>query len=553
MNHSEPECEVHPVEKACDRLSNTQSSHLCLNMQYRVCNDTAMQEDQTLAKPIKKQTMEVQIPCTKNSKNASLGNINNKDDSRPFNNSPSLQKPVKDFASIALDNFQDVVGSKNEEDSHSALTFDNKKGTEGDDLSFCLDLEGADDEIQNAINEIRNEAEKLNTVLILDQFKTLQTDFDSLSKKCDLKVAENEDLKKLLQESENKSSIMELERDLLKANEQKLREDLETVVSKMFDISLYESSELNKEKNIVDNIKSIDSKQCEKLSERVECQNFVSHNEKLPIEVRKKIPFRNGHKVIPTLMRENMRITGLIDQPRHVMHQLSLLGDSSLTHVKSKSLLCHHSNTNTFGLHLSSCEDRPLRNQSIFRERTYHGAHHEIKGSTRAEQKSLTGISSDGKENNFKSSFYRHHNYLSAIDTKPTSFIIESVDEEAAMQNKRCGMFCRRRNKGPSFSREDVSLLKRQISQLQEMTKTSLAASDKLRKKLQVISQHYEGIIRKLQTKVGEVEREKSKMKVDLANTVAIRRQLEKSKSRYELCCKDGEINRFKAEDRGEV
>ena len=85
--------------------------------------------------------------------------------------------------------------------------------------------------------------------------------------------------------------------------------------------------------------------------------------------------------------------------------------------------------------------------------------------------------------------------------------------------------------------------MKRQISQLQEMTKTSLAASDKLRKKLQAISQHYEGIIRKLQTKVGEVEREKSKMKFDLANTVAIQRQLGKSKSRYEL----------KAEDRGEV
>ena len=138
--------------------------------------------------------------------------------------------------------------------------------------------------------------------MILDQFKTLQTDFDSLSKKCDLKVAENEDLKKLLQESENKSSIMELERDLLKANEQKLREDLDTVVSKMFDISLYESSELNKEDNIVDNITSIDSKQCEKLSERVEGQNFVSHNERLPIEVRKKIPFRN-QKLASTLSR----------------------------------------------------------------------------------------------------------------------------------------------------------------------------------------------------------------------------------------------------------
>ena len=82
----------------------------------------------------------------------------------------------------------------------------------------------------------RKEAEKIDTILVLDQFKTLQAEFDTLTKKCSVKAMENEDLKTQLQESENRVAHMELERDLLHADAEKLREDLKTLVSKMFDI-----------------------------------------------------------------------------------------------------------------------------------------------------------------------------------------------------------------------------------------------------------------------------------------------------------------------------
>jgi hypothetical protein len=89
--------------------------------------------------------------------------------------------------------------------------------------------------------------------------------------------------------------------------------------------------------------------------------------------------------------------------------------------------------------------------------------------------------------------------------------------------------------------------MKNQISQLHEMMKVSLSASEKLRKRLATISRYYEGVISKLQDQVAEVKGQKSRMEVDLRNLI--------SERDLEMRRKDEEIKRLKAmiQDRGEV
>ena len=61
-----------------------------------------------------------------------------------------------------------------------------------------------------------------------------------------------------------------------------------------------------------------------------------------------------------------------------------------------------------------------------------------------------------------------------------------------------------------------------QIDQLHTMMKVSLQTSEKLRKRLSIISRYYEGIIKKLQQQMVEVKTEYSKRKADMDSKMAI-------------------------------
>lgn len=63
--------------------------------------------------------------------------------------------------------------------------------------------------------------------------------------------------------------------------------------------------------------------------------------------------------------------------------------------------------------------------------------------------------------------------------------------------------------------------MRQQISSMHEMMKSSLSTSEKLRKRLAMISRYYEGIIRKFQEQVAEMKVDKRKMEVDLVNRIS--------------------------------
>ena len=568
MDYSEPECEVNPNEEHCRKSSFQRTlQHPCVpgkqqswndsieNWFQDQSNDLTTWEDHKSNMCLEKENERKSIPreiaglnaVFKEGRKAEISEGTRDEVDKRLGNPNTLRPAPNEDTSNVLDDSSTAEEFENE--FLSVSIFDGAAES-GDDFS-SLDLEGTDSEIQVAVNEIRKEAEKIDTILVLDQFRTLQTEFDSITKKCSLKTMENEELKMQLQESENRVAHMELERDLHHADAEKLREDLKTVVSKMFDISMYESLELmdgntasikgtmnciQSEKRLGDVSSPINtSSQYETY-----CTETVARNRDLHHDKTSAISSR----------REKIRIIGLVDQPQNAIRRSPPLSDRSLLLKKPHGQWNHSSEDETTHLLRSSPENQALRSQNVFRKRGIQvGCHIQI-DSVRAERQSVIGIRSDGTGKDFERTILCHLKTLSPVDTHSTSLVTEICEEENEREYRRCGMLFRRRNKQRSFSKEDVSILKRQIHQLNETMKMSLAASETLRKRLKIISRYYDGVINKLRTKVDEAKKGRSRAQddlVNLASQVDLERRLEQSNFEYELRRKDKEIEKLKA------
>jgi hypothetical protein len=89
-------------------------------------------------------------------------------------------------------------------------------------------------------------------------------------------------------------------------------------------------------------------------------------------------------------------------------------------------------------------------------------------------------------------------------------------DPDDSKDPRLCGIFRRRPSKRSATKAEDVAMMRNKIDHLHGMMRTSLQTSEKLRKRLAMISRYYEGIICKLQEQLVEIKAEKTKMKADM-------------------------------------
>jgi len=379
-----------------------------------------------------------------------------------------------------------------------------------------------------------------------------------VSEKFSSKTIENEVLKTQLQEAESRVSHVELERDLNQADAAKLREDLKTVISKMFDISMYESSDPTIMEKKIDKI-GRDPHQYKKNLENVHSLYNTFHNKTYLPGMQDDRLDPKAYKTATTVSSttEKIRILGLIDQPknRHTIRRQPIYSDPGLT--RSQSQCNNSSEADNIRLLPDSRGNQTLRNQNVFRKRSHSVARYPKTDIVRIKRKHAAVVSPDSRRKGTKNDIFRRHQSLSAIDTKSTGLITEHKQEEEVKENRRCGLSFRRRSKHQSFSREGVRLLEQQIARLNENTKTSLVTSEKLRKKLTTITRYYEGVISKLGAKVAEAKMEKSRTEVRLAHTISqadVERRLFISKFEKEIQRKQKEIERLKAEgDRGEV
>ena len=572
-DYSEPECEIESSEEPCDVHSvqklvqptsvpaNSLSPSREDGLFHEESNDIPTCEDHKSCTAPYDENQGRTTPEFKS--DWSTDSMDELKPERPQDNSDpdhedsynpgELIKAPKDHRVTLLDDSASMQEFENA--MFSMPLFDATAGIE-DDLSFCFDLEGTESEIQVAVNEIRKEAEKIDTILVLDQFKTLQTDFDSVSKKCSLKTMENEDLKMQLDELENRVAHMELERDLHFADAAKLREDLNTVVSKMFDISMYESSDLDESiAAIKENIDSCQSDKRLALALRPNT-TYPNKNHSLAI-IAKNHGVRKDGTNKKTLKRENICILGIVDQPRHAIRRLPQLIDPGAARATSHHEWSRFSEADTTRLLPLPSGHQTLRDQNVFRKRDNNSGRRPQTEVIQARRQSMPRVPLYTAGKDSKRTVLQRDKTLSGVETHSTSLVTETCDEETETQKKRCKMLFRCRSKKRSYSKDDVSGLKQQINQLKETMRMSLAASEKLRKRFKASTQYYEGIICKLQKKVADVKREKSKAQDDLASAISqvdVERRLEKSKFEYGLRRKDEEIARLKAGiDQGEV
>jgi len=587
MNHSEPECEIlrnegmrgenselHPdsssfdIEETHQRrpIDAVQSelSYLPKSLAVQggcktasLCTDQKSNnipleiEDEIRAFAQQEDNANANEAPNEGSPNRSTEEIVNKDEECTYSSIDSPRESPKECCSIKLDDCTSTADAEDEEDDFFIHFFDTTLDAECDS-SFSLDLEGTDSEIQLAVREIRNQAEKMDTMMILDQLKTLQTEYDSITKKCSATCLANEDLKIQLQESEDKVAHMELERDLHQADAMKLREDLKTIVSKMFDISMYEHAESANDKTKVESAQNDDSRTQGDQDTSSSSSSSSTNQISFP-----GIPHGNttlnAHGT--SKMPERMRIIGLVDKPRQVVRRTSRSSDPSVLRMFPSSPRFDFVDTDNICLLPPSPHNQLLRNQHVFRTRNNHKVDRPRTKSVPMKQREY--LSPDGRKKEMMNMNLRRHQSLSAIDTKSTILTTETKLEEDEKENRRCGMLFRRRSKRRSFSSEDVSLLKHQIQQLQGLMNTSLGSSEKLRKRISTITRYYEGVIGKLQTKVADVKAEKSRTEVYLTNKISqldLERRLVVSKFEHELHRRDQEIARLKVvSSRGEV
>ncbi len=572
-DYSEPECEIYRSEDLCDvhsmqklaqpasvtvsplspspedDLFHEESNDIPTCEDHNSCT-APYDENQGKTTPVVKSDWSTD---SKDKLNPERPQDNSDPDDEESYNPGELITAPKDRRVTVLDDSASMQEFENA--MFSMPLFDATAGIE-DDLSFCFDLEGSESEIQVAVNEIRKEAEKIDTILVLDQFKTLQTEFDSVSKKCSLRTIENEDLKMQLHELGNRVAHMELERDLHLADAAKLREDLNTVVSKMFDISMYESSDIDE--SIAAIKENIDSCQPEKRLALALRPNttYPNKNHSLAIIAKNLGLSKDGTNKKP-FKRENIRILGIVDQPRHAVRRLPQSSDPGAARVTSHDGWSRFSEADTTRLLPLPSGHQTLRDQNVFRKRDNDSGRRPQTEVIQPRRQSMPRVPPNTAGRDSKRTILHRHKMLSGVDTHSTSLVTENCDEETETQKKRCKMLFRCRSKKRSYSKDDVSGLKQQINQLKETMRMSLAASEKLRKILKASTRYYEGVISKLRKKVADVKREKSRAQDDLANAISqvdVERRLEKSKFEYELRRKDEEIARLKAGiDQGEV
>lgn len=378
-------------------------------------------------------------------------------------------------------------------DNHFA--FSEGLDVENDDIdSTKVDFEGTDSEIQAAINEIRREASQMDIVMALDQLKTVQTDLQLTTRALRERSIQADELRAQLEAHGEKVACLELERDLYKADAAKLRDDLKTCVDRMFDISAVAGGSSSEPDHA-----------------KVETSVPANRN---PHDIHQRKPFPDD----PTFSA--------------IPPSSNIYGKSAKVQSRSSSgllgpIYCKSQQTRTATIRRSpSMSDPTKRTQfvttpfvaeafpllgaapvhGIFRPRPPVPCT-ENPSTISSTQSNLRGPIADAKQR-------RHKSFSSAIGNATETN--ETNAEVDGKENRMCGLFRRRSFRRGSHKSKDIAIMRGQIDQLHTMMKDSLETSEKLRKRLAMISRYYEGIIRRFQEQMAEAKAEKARIKADL-------------------------------------
>lgn len=351
----------------------------------------------------------------------------------------------------------------------------------------------SDSDIQAAINEIRKEASQMDIIMALDQLKTIEIELEVTTKALRDRSAEAEDLRTQLEEREERLSCLELERDLYKADASKLKEDLKTCVDRMFDISANAGSFLFPEET-----KAPPRGKTVRDQAILRPPTSFTGSTVPPIQSSSPIVRQSKRGRVKDVRSYPTNI------PRHsrggTSQKFASPSDTTNLHrLKSEEPLME----DAFPL-LSTSFSRPI-----------------IRTSQTRSPSPSSSYSKDTRNPSFETS-NRRRSYSEGMRT--SCLVIRRMDdpEDANKDPRICGMFRRRQSKRTTAAKaDDVAVMRNKIDQLHSMMRTSLQTSEKLRKRLAMISRYYEGVICKLQEQMVEIKTEKTKLRADMDSKVS--------------------------------
>ena len=394
-------------------------------------------------------------------------------------------------------------------DLERILNFDDDV-SEDIDSTTMSSLDGSDSDIQAAINELRKEASQIDIIMALDSLKTVEAELQVATRALRERAAQAEELREELEQKQERMASLELERDLYKADASKLKDDLKTCVERMFDISVVAGSSAATSETAV----------------HAERQTYVHH------DVLRSGVSRAASSIPPishSSPTDSRGVLGNHEYSQKLFHSQKVSCGPIVYKQASKS---DPAASNTFCIQKSSADTDafPLLGSSYS---------HEL---FRRDPKS-SSIPSPAKSESTRSV---------STQSPPADHDGERHDafsENAVDSKRRCGLFRRRNSKQSLTNAKEVISMGEQIDQLHVMMKVSLQTSEKLRKRLAIISRYYEGIIRKLQQQMVEVKTEYSKRKANMDSKMA---QLDHEKRvavlhlERQLQQRDGEIRALK-------
>lgn len=348
------------------------------------------------------------------------------------------------------------------------------------------DDDSVDSSIQAIINEIRKEASRMDLVMALDQIQSLRNENFAAETSLRLRAMEIKQGEKKLDEMEELVSSLTMERDLLQADTTNLREDISTLVDRIFEISCVAGS--NSSSEVFSPSTSIGGRTPTTTKARPSSKPILRDSKLscIPISVCKSKAFGESedHSRPITLRsmdndsQESMLVRGasvLVAEP----NALTRLARKQIIEPKKE----HFIGTNP-------------RNSGIVAKRELSPLPTKVeKGDSTLD---LNCFEEANRRQQKQEAESEHHK--SALAPKRVS-------------KKLYRMLCRNYRKLSCCARSsEIAAMRDEVDQLQSMIKLSLSTSEQLRNRLAIMSHYCDGTIHRLRGDVANLTAEKARM-----------------------------------------
>jgi hypothetical protein len=174
-------------------------------------------------------------------------------------------------------------------------------GFEASIPSWMDDDQESREELKASIRAIRDEAQKMDYFLVVEKLETLREELSSAKRALANTSAESKELRELLRQNDSRVAMLQLERDLYKADAARFKNDLQIIFQKASLIrvsSLFQESQSNEDLSECQTFQS----SCNRKPERTYAHVRLESKRESPVRGKYRMPTREwllGYLTVP--------------------------------------------------------------------------------------------------------------------------------------------------------------------------------------------------------------------------------------------------------------